>query len=167
VIVVIPAHEGLPLQAVVAGLVEKLGAGGSVARLDGPAATPLDPAAEAELLERYEHEVDHVVLAEEEGDWRDFCLRHCDRAAVLAGERPVPDSVVQRADLRGCDLLFAAGDSGARRIGEWIDVLDPRARHLLEPGGAYRARCEPRPAGSPGARSASCSRAEEPAALRT
>jgi NTE family protein len=144
VIVVIPAHEGLPLQAVVAGLVEELGVGGSVARLDGPAATPLDPAAEAELLERYEHEVDHVVLvAEDDGDWRDFCLRHCDRAAVLAGDRPVPDSVVQRTDLRGCDLLFAAGDSGAARIGEWMDVLDARARHLLEPGsrlpGAVRA----------------------------
>src|SRR5215217_962665 len=123
VIVLIPAHEGLPLQAVVAGLVEELGAGGSVARLDGPAGTPLDAAAEAELLERYEHEVDHVVLvAEEEGDWRDFCLRHCDRAALLAGDRPVPGSIAQRADLRGCDLLFAAGESGAARIGEWLDV---------------------------------------------
>ena len=136
VIVVLPAHEGLPLQAVVTGLVEELGTSGSVARLDGPAATPLDLAAEAELLERYEHEVDHVVLvAEDDGDWRDFCIRHCDRAALLAGARPVPEDVARRSDLRGCDLLFAADDSGASHIGEWLDALAPRARHLLEPGG--------------------------------
>ena len=136
VIVVMPAHEGLPLQAVVSGLVDELCVGGTVARLDGPVATPLDPAAEAELLERYEHEVDHVVLvAEEEGDWRDFCLRHCDRAAVLAGDRPVPADVAARRDLKGCDLLFAAEGPDADAIGDWLDVLEPRARHLLEPGG--------------------------------
>jgi EmrB/QacA subfamily drug resistance transporter len=144
VIAVMPAHDGLPLQAVAAGLVDELGGLGTVARLDEPASVPLDAASEAELLERYEHEVDHVVLvAEDEGDWRDFCLRHCDRAAVLAGDRPVPGNVAGRPDLSGCDLLFAPGQTRAGHMREWLDVLAPRARHLLEPGarlpGAVRA----------------------------
>jgi NTE family protein len=132
VIALVPAHDGLPMEEISAALVEQLEAWGSVVRLAGPAASPLDPAAEAALLERYEQHEDVVVLAaEREGDWRDFCVRQADRIALVAGGRRVPPGL-DTAPLAGCDLLFLTG--GAGDVGAWIDALGPRAHHLLQPG---------------------------------
>jgi NTE family protein len=132
VIALVPAHDDLPMDEIGSALIQELGTGGSIVRLAGPAATPLDPAAEAALLERYEQEEDVVVLAaEREGDWRDFCLRHADRIALVAGDRPVPPELARRP-LAGCDLLFL--DTGAGGVGPWIDALEPRTSQVLQPG---------------------------------
>jgi NTE family protein len=132
VIALVPAHDGLPMEEIGSALMQELGTGGSIVRLAGPADTPLDPAAEAALLERYEQEEDVVVLAaEREGDWRDFCLRHADRIALVAGDRPVP-AELDRKPLAGCDLLFL--NTGAGGVGPWIDVLEPRTSQVLEQG---------------------------------
>ena len=136
VIALVPAHEGLPLEAIASGLVSELAASGDVVRLDRPAALPLEPAAEAELLERYEQQHDQVLLvAGGADDWLEFSLRHSDRIAVVAGERPVPAELANRPALEGCDLLFATEASGdASFLGEWLDALTVRASHLLQPG---------------------------------
>ena len=132
VIALVPAHDGLPMEEIGAALLEQLRAWGSVVRLAGPADSPLDPAAEAALLERYEQHEDVVVLtAERQGDWHDFCLRHADRIALVAGGRPVSPEL-DTAPLAGCDLLFLTGGPG--EVGAWIDALRPGAHHLLEPG---------------------------------
>jgi predicted acylesterase/phospholipase RssA/CRP-like cAMP-binding protein len=132
VIALVPAHTGLPLEEVAAGLANELRTAGSVARMDRPAAEPFDPTAEAALLERYEQDHDFALLVSpEEGDWRDFCLRHADRVAVVAGDLPVP-SALPTSLLAGCDLLFLPEDEG--HLGEWLDALEPRAHHLLESG---------------------------------
>jgi EmrB/QacA subfamily drug resistance transporter len=132
VLALVPAHDGLPLAEVGAGLANELRTAGSVARMDGPAADPFDPAAEAALLERYEQDHDFALLVSgEEGDWRDFCLRHADRVALVADDRPVP-SALPVSRLSGCDLLFLPQGDG--HLGEWLDALEPRAHHLLESG---------------------------------
>jgi EmrB/QacA subfamily drug resistance transporter len=132
VVALVPAHAGLPLEEVAAGLANELRAAGTVARMDGPAALPFDPTAEAALLERYEQDHDFALLVSpEEGAWRDFCLRHADRVALVAGDRAVP-SEIPVSRLTGCDLLFLS--AGTERLGEWLDALEPRAHHLLQPG---------------------------------
>jgi NTE family protein len=132
VVALLPAHDGLPVAEIAAGLTDELRAGGTVARLDGPLATPFDPTEEAALLERYEQEEDFLLLVSpREGEWRDFCLRHADRVALAAGDRPVPPSL-PTARLKGCDLLLLSAGQG--HVGEWLDALEPRAHHLLEPG---------------------------------
>ena len=137
IVALIPAHLGLPIDKIARGLAEELGATGSVVRLDGPAVTPFDSAAEAELLERYEHEADHVLLvASESGDdpWRDFCVRHADRVALVADQRPPPSQLIAQRGLSGCDLLLVGAGELPGRIGEWLDALEPRAHHLLVAG---------------------------------
>jgi NTE family protein len=37
-------------------------------------------------------------------------------------------------ELRGCDLLFSIDDGGAPALKRWLDALEPRAQHVLEPG---------------------------------
>jgi NTE family protein len=147
VIALVPAHEGLPLDQIATELVSELQRGGMAVRLDGPSATPFDPAAEAELLDRYENESDQVVLVvavalahgREADEWGDFCLRQADRVLVIAGERPVPAGLAGRTVLTNCDLMFLGGSSGApSHIGEWVDALAPHARHALTPGSGVR-----------------------------
>jgi NTE family protein len=139
VIALVPAHDGLPMEEIGAALLQELGLGGSVVRLAGPAATPLDPAAEAALLERYEQEEDIVVLTgAPEGDWRDFSLRQADRIALVAGAGAEPPELDKGA-LAGCDLLFVTEGTGGvgagtGGVGAWIDALRPRTHHVLEPG---------------------------------
>ncbi len=132
VITLAPAHEGLPLEPVAAAMLDELTRRRSAVRLDGPAAQPFESAAEAELLERYEQQHDVVLLVAVEGqpEWREFCLRHADRVALLAADRPPGPGAAPA----GCDLLFMGADAAPEHLGEWLDVLAPRARHLLEPG---------------------------------
>jgi EmrB/QacA subfamily drug resistance transporter len=131
VIALVPAHDGLPVAEIGAGLTNELRTAGTVARIDGPAADPFDPAAEAALLERYEQDHDFTLLvAADAGEWRDFSLRHADRVAVVAADRPVLPAL-PTSRLQGCDLLFLPGEG---HLGEWLDALEPRAHHLLEPG---------------------------------
>jgi NTE family protein len=132
VIALVPARDGLPMEEIGRALARELGSAGSAVRLAGPARSPLDPAAEAALLERHEQEEDVVVLsAEREGDWRDFCMQHADRIALVAGGGPPPPEL-HGGTLAGCNLLFLT--EGAGEMGAWIDAIQPRAHHLLEPG---------------------------------
>jgi NTE family protein len=132
VIALVPAGPGLPMEEVAAGLANELRTAGTLARLDRPAAEPFDAADESTLLERYEQDHDFVLLvAAQEGPWQDFCLRHADRVALLAGDWPVPPEL-PTARLAGCDLLFVR--SGGGHVGDWLDALDARAHHVLETG---------------------------------
>ena len=140
VITLVAAHDGLPLDDIAAAFEQELCRTRSVVRLDGPSASELDPSHEAELLERYEQEHDYVLLTTGAagGDWRRFCLRHGDRVALVAGERPLPPELAADGLIHGCDLLFV-GRSGDEPggIGEWLDALTPRARHRLRPGAEF------------------------------
>jgi NTE family protein len=131
VIALVPGHAGLPMAAIADCLVTEIARHAPVVRLDR--FSQGDPAAEAGLLERYEQDYDHVLLvaSEDEGEWRDFCIRHADRIAVVAGDHPVPPEAARRRALHGCELLFHAGAGTAERLGDWLDALAPRARHRL------------------------------------
>jgi EmrB/QacA subfamily drug resistance transporter len=138
----LPLHPGQPFGEIAVELVRALEAGGRVKRLDGFSTE--DPAAEAELLERVEHEHDQVVLVADPGDaWADFCLRHADRVVAVAGDAPVPAWVIEEDALKGCELLVTTGDSEA--IGRWLDALEPRGRYRIEHPGAL-AECTARAA---------------------
>jgi hypothetical protein len=142
VIALTPAFDGLPIDQIARGLAQELGAGGTVVRIDGPAETPFNPASEAELLERYEQENDHVLLVAaevEHGPWRAFCLRHADRVALVGDDRPVPGELTEDNALKGCDLLLVGAAEVPGRVGEWLDALAPRAHHLLDHTGGLGA----------------------------
>ncbi len=135
VIAVVPGHEGLPVEQVAEALVHELSRTGPVVRLDRPSALPFESATEAEMLERYEQENDHVVLvAAEDGDWGDFCRRHADRVLLLAGERPPSPALAANDSYRECDLMFLSGEGEESHIGAWMAALAPRARHPLGSG---------------------------------
>ena len=145
VIALTPGHAGLPVGPIAAALTSELRRGGRVARLDAPSAVPLVATAEAELLERYEHDHDQVLLVAADdssagGAWRDFCLRHADRVAVIAGERPPPPAVAARMPSGATELLFlAAAEAGPSHLGEWLETLEPRAHHIVLPEPALGA----------------------------
>jgi NTE family protein len=139
VIALVPVHDRLPVDAIAAAFESELRRAGSVARLDGPSTPELDPSREAELLERYENDSDFVLLTASEagGPWRQFCLRHADRLALVASEQPPPAGRAGYKLLEGCDLLFLASHAEEpSRIGDWLDALAPRSRHRLRPGAA-------------------------------
>jgi EmrB/QacA subfamily drug resistance transporter len=132
-LVVVPAHDDLPVEEICGRLVEELALAGSVIRLNGP--TQPDLAAEAVALDRLDQVYDHLVLLARPGKpWADFCLRHADRVAVIAGDREVPGEIAARPELRGCFLLFAHSGTGPGRLADWLDALAPRAHHNLRPG---------------------------------
>jgi predicted acylesterase/phospholipase RssA len=131
-IAVIAAGDGARFESICDELVEALAACGRTIRVDPPPGEDLG--AQAQLLERYESEFDQIVLVAPHLDrWGRFCVHQADRAAVVAGG-PVPDSVAQMPELRACDLLFPIDQGGLPSLTRWIETLEPRSRHVLEPG---------------------------------
>jgi NTE family protein len=128
-ITVVPAHEGLAADELGRAIAEQLRRRVSCALLDADAAGE-DPASFGPLLDRLEHEHEHVVLAASSpaGDpWTDFCLRQGDRRFALVDEEPT-DRVGER--LRGCEpLLEGAPPRG--RLGRWLDALGSLSGRVL------------------------------------
>ncbi len=119
----VPLVPEAPLEDVARALDAALGKHGRTKLVDHGEPDP-------RLLERLEAEYDTALLVAGGSDeWSEFCVREADRVLVLAGPGvPVP------ADdrLKGCDLLFMAGEPGSME--PWLDALEPRSKHLLETG---------------------------------
>jgi predicted acylesterase/phospholipase RssA/CRP-like cAMP-binding protein len=129
-----------PLEEVSKGLLAALTSWGRVALLDGH-----EPEAEsgghATALDRAESEHEQVILvanaAERSDDpWAQFCIRQADRVLVVAGEGDIPASWGSYEQLSGCDLLFCQRRPPPVDIARWLDLLQPRATHLVQVGPA-------------------------------
>jgi NTE family protein len=131
-IAVVAAGDGKGFESICDDLVEALATCGRTIRVDPPSGE--DIGTHPELLERYEAEFDQIVLIAPQLDrWGRFCVPQADRTALVAGGA-VPDAVVQMPELRGCDLLFPIAEDGLPALTRWIEMLEPRSRHVLEPG---------------------------------
>jgi NTE family protein len=88
------------------------------------------------LLDRLEHEVDHVLMLappDAQPGWRELCVRQADRIVVVAEGDPAPLS----ADGQPVDVVFRGG-SEPGRIEDWTRMVGARAHHVVRPGEAGR-----------------------------
>lgn len=91
----------------------------------------------AELLDRAEHEYEHVLLTSEgfdpSGDWTQACMRQADRVVVLVSTPPERERLREWSVPSGSDvvLLGGASDSATARL---LRELEPRASHRVRPG---------------------------------
>jgi NTE family protein len=135
-VAIVAAGDYHRFDAICDALVDGLAASGRTIRIDAPADE--DFAGQAQLLERYESEFGQIVLVAPSLDaWGRFCMRQADRTALVAAGGGVSPMVEQMQELRGCDVLFLGGEGGAAGIGRWLDALEARAQHVIEPGDRF------------------------------
>ncbi|MBD0282633.1 MAG: patatin-like phospholipase family protein [Thermoleophilaceae bacterium] len=130
---VVPARPGLDAEGFAHAITRELGRWAPTALIDtagaGSDATGFGP-----LLDRLEHEHEHVVLAAARppGDpWTEFCLRHGDRTFALVSG--APDSAVTES-LTGCEPVCAEAEAHGR-LSAWLDVLRATRGRLIGDGG--------------------------------
>ena len=130
---VVPAHPGLDAEELGRAITQELGRWAPTALMD-TAAAGSDATGYGPLLDRLEHEHEHVVLAAARppGDpWTDFCLRHGDRTFALV--RGTPDTTAAES-LTGCEPVCA--EAAARgRLSGWLDALGASRGRLLGDAG--------------------------------
>jgi NTE family protein len=132
-VAIVPMHVGLPMTAICDALESELSRSGAAVRLGEP--TREDAAGRAELLHRYERNHEHILLvAGDAPEWRDFCIGHADLVLVVAGEGKRPGWTEGRSELAGCHLLFADPAESSAALRDWLDTLQPKARHVLGSG---------------------------------
>ena len=87
----------------------------------------------AEGLERAEESFDRIVLtaADDDPEWRDFCIRVADRVIVVASPQPPPASSVIGTPA-GSDLVMD-GPASSAVVAAWYDALAPTSMHVLDP----------------------------------
>ncbi len=104
---------------------------------EAPTPAPDDAPASAygPLLDRAEAGHDVVILCAGRLDaanaWTEFCLQQADRILALSAGGPVPDTVAQQPELRGCDLVALDAAQGSAAMNGWGAVLDPVETHVL------------------------------------
>ena len=91
------------------------------------------------LLDERERAHDHVLLVggQEQGDaaWNAYCVRQADRVVGLTLPCAPPGPGGPSTVLHGCDLvLWGPYSDTARVVGAWLDLLQPRRHHFVEPG---------------------------------
>lgn len=113
------AVPGVPVDAVAAALASGLA---GYLRVATPGrVTPAE-------LERAELASDRVVLVAgaQDGPWREFCRRQCDRVVLVAdGAAPPPAGTVPDPD-RHADLVLVGPPPGRERLVRWCDAVAPR-----------------------------------------
>ena len=130
---VVPVHAGIPIAQICEGLERELSHAGQVVRIEETTAE--GASSRAQLLARCEETHEHILLVTgNDPDWRDFCIRHADRTVVVAGEGRVATWVTEVGGVTGCDLLFTDPARGSTALAEWLEALQPRARHVRGQG---------------------------------
>ena len=130
-IAVLPLHEGTPVDSVVEGLYAELAKMGAVVRFAGPELS-------SEALDQAEAANDWVLLAatsaSRDDSWTSYCIRQADRVIALAARAidVVGPGVEQ---LSGCDIAYLSPSGSEPELEGWLDVITPRAIHVLRDGG--------------------------------
>jgi NTE family protein len=137
-----------PVPPVIA--VVPLGGGVESARLGGELTAALsrwtrvklltfDEAADAEsfgdVLDRWEREVDQVLLAvdsTEDSDWRSFCLRQADRVVAVADHAARPNGAGPGPE---ADLALMGWPASRGALEEWVSAIEPRAVYPIRDEG--------------------------------
>ena len=108
--------------------------------LDGHEAAPPAPGAESAstygpLLDRAEAAHDLVVLEGGSlvtgGLWLEFCLQQADRILAVTADGTFPDTVRERRELRGCDLVAYDVSAGVGALEKLAALLEPVESHVL------------------------------------
>jgi NTE family protein len=142
VVGLVPFDPGVPMEELAAALLSELGGHHDVLRIDPPAPGNGALAELGAALNAAQERHTQVVLVATDpsgGDpWTSFCIREADRVIGVCGGGPPPAWIAREASLRGCDVAFCDFERGAVRTGPWLDPVEPRAVHLLPPGGGRR-----------------------------
>jgi predicted acylesterase/phospholipase RssA len=87
------------------------------------------------LLDRAEARHDLVLMSAGRvlsGDpWTEFCLQQADRILAVTSGGPVPDSLRDRPELHGCDLVTYDVSPGSGALGAWTALLEPIESHAV------------------------------------
>ena len=130
-IAVVPLHDGVPVDRIVDDLHDQLRAMGSAVRIDGGDMS-------SETLDRAETANDWVLLAAQSANrddaWTSYCIRQADRVIGLASRAAVEVPGRELDRLAGCDLAFVAPTGVEPDVEGWLDLLEPRAVHILREG---------------------------------
>ena len=93
-------------------------------------------------LERAEEVADRVVIgarADDDEQWREFCLRSSDRL-VLVTTRPTPDGLPEQS--RGSDIVIVDAQPSVSDWQSWDQDVAPNSRTRIE-GGAFASALAP------------------------
>jgi NTE family protein len=115
---------GVDCRAFAEELCTAFGALGRTAVLERPATD--DWGAEVAALEEEHAAV--VLLALEDGPWRDFCVRQSDRVLAVATGPPAAEVRLPE----GCDIAFLGADA-ARSLPAWRTRVALRTHHVVAP----------------------------------
>lgn len=141
-IALLPAHASIPTAEIARRLAHALARFGAVALLDGgdlpqAGSGASSAAAFGPVLDRAEEAADAVLLAAEQlgggHPWSDFCLQQADRVLVLTGGGDPAGAGLERAELRGCDLVAYDVAHGSGALDGWCERLDPIETHAIDP----------------------------------
>jgi EmrB/QacA subfamily drug resistance transporter len=141
-VALIALEESVPVSALARELEAELQTHLSAAMLDGaqhasvPGGDPI--AAYGPLLDRAEAGHDLVLLDAGSlvagGSWFEFCLQQADRILVVtAGGRPA-ETVRERHELRGCDLVGYEIAPGSGALADAASLLEPIESHVIREG---------------------------------
>jgi EmrB/QacA subfamily drug resistance transporter len=87
------------------------------------------------LLDNAEARHDIVVLdggaVLSDSPWSEFCVQQADRILAVTAGGPAPDTLRERRDLRGCDLVGYEIATGSRALEAWVALLDPIESHVV------------------------------------
>lgn len=139
VLAIVPIGRAVSVARVRDELVKQLAQRGPTAvwsSRDFDTAAPPDESELGRRLDELERTHEFVVLETDPSvtptPWTAFCTRQADRILGVAGNEPAPPPTYEgsRAQLRGCELVFAEPASPEVRRG-WLDRLTPRTHYNL------------------------------------
>jgi NTE family protein len=142
VLTVLTLHPDASLEALRAAMAA-IPSKRKVAVLDGAGIEPEDF---ARVLDQAERGHDRVFLLASSslegggggrGPWDQFCIRQADRVMALVPPALAVPALGSWPELDGCDLVFWASPAQAVDVGRWIDRLQPRSHHFVDPAALH------------------------------
>jgi predicted acylesterase/phospholipase RssA/CRP-like cAMP-binding protein len=130
----------VPVEPVVAELIDKMSGWEHVARVDRPPPShdPLDTLVRLEHLERNHERVVFVstpLMGRAPDAWAEFCMRQADRVVVVVGDARPAEWVRYHPGLLECDLVLTGS---AQHADEWVSEVRPTATHRIRPADRER-----------------------------
>jgi predicted acylesterase/phospholipase RssA len=137
VLTVLTLHPDASLEALRAAMAA-IPARRKVAVLDGAGLEPDDFATVLDQAERGHDRVFLLASSSDEGGggrgpWDQFCIRQADRVMALVPPALAVPAPGAWPELDGCDLVFWASPARAVDVGRWLDRVQPRSHHFVDP----------------------------------